>query len=70
MSKKNKLPVASTEPVNPAPNTEKDFDDRRYKAEDALRVIERAENYKKDKALMKDVKALAREKIKCLGNIK
>jgi hypothetical protein len=65
---KNKLPVAevATAPA-PAP---KDDGERKYKAEDALRCIERAEEYKRDRSLMKDVKGLARMKIKALGKIK
>lgn len=43
--------------------------EKRYKAEDALRDIERAEGHKRDKALMKDVKQVAREKIKTMKNI-
>lgn len=42
----------------------------KWKVEDALRTLEQAESYKKDKDLMKDVKQLAKNKIKCLSNIK
>lgn len=38
-------------------------EDRKWKAQDALRDIQRAESYKSDKALMKDVKALAKEQV-------
>lgn len=38
-------------------------EDRKWKAQDALRDIQRAEGYKNDKALMKDVKALAKEQV-------
>lgn len=43
--------------------------ERRYRAEDALRDLERAEGHKKDKALMSDVKKLAREKAASLKKI-
>ena len=43
--------------------------ERRYKAESALGDIERAEKHKSDKSLMKDVKKVAKEKMKCLGKI-
>lgn len=43
--------------------------ERRYRAEDALRDIERAEKHKSDKDLMKDVKACAREKMKAYGKL-
>ena len=43
--------------------------ERKWKAEDALRDIERAEGHKRDKALMADVKKLAAEKVKSLKDI-
>jgi len=63
---KAKLPIAkaSVEPVE-VDNAER----MRYRAEDALRDIERAEAHRKDKALMKSVKTLAKEKVKCLSKI-
>lgn len=42
---------------------------RRYRAEDALRDIERAKGYEKDKQLMSDVKQLANERIECLKKV-
>ena len=42
---------------------------RRYIAEDALRDIERAEKHKRDASLMKDVKAMAKEKMASLKKI-
>lgn len=64
---KKRLPIAtaSVEPVE-VDNVER----MRYRAEDALRDIERAEAHRKDKALMKSVKQLAKEKVKCLSKIK
>jgi hypothetical protein len=38
--------------------------ERKYRAEDALRDIERAEKHRSDKSLMKDVKECAKEKMK------
>lgn len=43
--------------------------ERKWKAEDALRDIERAEAHKRDKTLMNDVKKLAQEKVKSLKDI-
>lgn len=76
---KNKLPInrlptglksapeATTMPYKPS---QKDLDrERRYKAEDALRDIERAEDYRNDKQLMSDVKQLASEKIANLKKV-
>lgn len=43
--------------------------ERKYRAEDALRDIERAEGHKRDKTLMSDVKKLAKDKVKSLNKI-
>jgi hypothetical protein len=42
---------------------------RKYRAQNALRDIERAEAHKSDKGLMGDVKKLAADKIDCLKKI-
>lgn len=57
--------------VNDAPEVAKSDGDRerKWKAEDALRDIERAEGHKRDKSLMGDVKKLAKEKVNCLKKI-
>lgn len=82
MAKKSKgLPVeklGDSKPVpvkivNDAPqaSTDKSYEarERQYRAEDALRDLERAEKHKRDKALMNDVKKLAREKADSLKKI-
>lgn len=76
---KNKLPVNKlptglrSAPESTAvaykPNKQELDRERRYKAEDAMRDLERAEGHRKDKALMSDVKQLANEKIDCLKKI-
>lgn len=55
----------------PSPSSDKSYQDRerKYKAEDALRDIERAEGHKRDKSLMGDVKKLAKEKVDSLKKI-
>lgn len=65
---KNKLPVAkplSDGPVMasaPYKQTKEQQDrERRYKAEDGLRALQRADEVKADKTLMKDIKSLAKE---------
>lgn len=69
MAKKNPLPVAKAMDV-PKPAKDNEANERRrYMAEDAMRTMERAEEIKKDKGLMKDIKGLAKEKIKNLGKI-
>ena len=42
---------------------------RNWRAEDALRDIERAEKHKRDKSLMADVKKLAQDKVKSLKDL-
>ena len=55
--------------VNDAPTVAESKESRNWRAEDALRDIERAERHKSDKALMADVKKLAQEKVKSLKDI-
>lgn len=79
MAKKGKLPVEplkANKPVpvkivNDAPRETKTDEarERKWKAEDALRDLERAEAHKRDKSLMSDVKKLAREKAASLKNL-
>ncbi len=38
--------------------------ERRYRAEEGLRALQRAEEFRKDKQCMKDIKALAKEQMK------
>ncbi len=73
---KNKLPVSKSKPVpvrivhdTPEVSAKSDSHDK-WKIQDALRTIKEAEKYKTDKALMKGVKALAREETKALSKIK
>ena len=68
---KNKLPAISEgSRVHEAMESKQwEARERRYKAEDALRTIETAERHKADKGLMKDVKTMAKEKMKALGKI-
>ena len=78
MAKKG-LPVAKpkSKPIpvkivhdEPMPATARDdARERKWKAEDALRDIERAEGHKRDSALMKDVKQLAKDKMNSLKKI-
>lgn len=66
-----KMPVArASEAVEIKPDPGHEVRERKYRAEDALRTIEQAEKCKSDKGLMRDVKSLAKEKIKHLGKIK
>jgi len=66
-----KLPVQEAAIVQPRirPSVEDKERERKWKAEDALRDIERAEGHKKDKELMRDVKTVAREKAKTMSKI-
>jgi hypothetical protein len=77
---KSKLPVATSSasakavPVkivhdSPMETAKDESRERKWRAEDALKDIERAEGHKRDKALMKDVKACAKEKMKAYGKL-
>lgn len=71
MAKKS-LPIANAPRetgVMIKPSAEDKARERRYRAEDALRDIERAEGHKKDKNLMSDVKSLAKEKMNTMKKI-
>jgi hypothetical protein len=50
-------------------NKDSEARERRYRAEDALRDLERAKKHESDKALMADVKKLASERVKALKDI-
>lgn len=74
---KSKLPVeklkaSKSAPVpvqivdRPTAAKSDDARERKWKAEDALRDIERAERHRGDKTLMGDVKKLAKEKVDSL----
>lgn len=43
--------------------------DRKYRAEDALRTIQRADEVRRDAALMRDVKKLAKEQVRALNKV-
>lgn len=69
----SKLPTSHTATDRPEPYkpTKQELDERRrYRAEDAVRDLERAEGHKKDKDLMADVKQVCAEKIDSLKRIK
>lgn len=69
-SKSKPIPVRIVSEVSP-PSTDRGYEarERKYKAEDALRDIERAETHRRDKGLMADVKKLAKDKVDSLKKI-
>lgn len=58
-----------TDTANPSIDKDHEAERKRYRAEDALRDIERAEGHKRDKELMRDVKSVAKEKIKTMSKV-
>ena len=44
-------------------------DAKRYRAEEAMRTLMRAQDHLKDKSLMKDIKALARQHVSALSKV-
>jgi hypothetical protein len=69
MAKKSKLPVEM--PCTASYKISKgDVErERRYRAEDGLRAIQRADEVRKDKGLVKDIKALVKEQAKTASKI-
>ena len=64
MAKKTKtLPMVSDAPVAYKQTKEDRERERRYRAEDGLRTIQRAEEIKKDKQCMADIRKLATEQM-------
>lgn len=66
-SKKTRMPVESCMPARVSRDDE--ARERKYRAEDALRTMQRADEIKRDKGLVKDMKALAREQMAALGKV-
>ena len=66
---KNKLPIASTAVDMPKPSKDSTERERRWRAEDALRVAQQHESNKKDSGLMRDMKSVAKEKMKELKSV-
>lgn len=64
MAKKKRMPVESI--CATAGDKERE---RKYRAEDALRTMQRADEIKSDKGLMKDMKALAKEQMAALNKV-
>ncbi len=63
----NKLPIASASVMPTMANAAQE--DMKYKAEDALRDIQRAETHRRDAKLMEHVKKLGREKMEALKRV-
>ena len=61
------IPVQIVDTMSPkvSQSSDRDYEarERKYRAEDALRDLERAEKHRSDKTLMKDVKSLAKERV-------
>ena len=66
----NRLPTtADVDQAMPNPSPRPSAEQRRWRAEDALRDIERAEGHKRDGRLMSDVKKVAAEKMENLKKV-
>ena len=70
---KNKLTSAASSAPEVAqpykPSKEDEARERKYRAEDAIRTLTRAEEIKGDKGLMRDVKAHASKQAEHMGKI-
>lgn len=78
MAKKTALSKVAQKPVpvkivsDCVPSTNKAYEDRekKWRAEDDLRALQRAEEIRRDKSRMSEVKKCANEQMKALKNIK
>ncbi len=64
-----KVPSGSLADLPMKPDAEVQAQMRRQKAEDALHTLSRAEEHRKDRGLMKDVKRLAKERMNRYSNL-
>lgn len=67
MKKKSRMPVESL--GSAVPTASDKARERRYQVQDALGTMQRAEEIRKDKALMTDIKKLAKEQVKALSSV-
>lgn len=63
---KHKLPVTMPT-VDYAPTAADKERQRKYAAEDGLKALQRADEVRRDKGLMKDVQALAKQQLKAVS---
>lgn len=70
MAKEPKKGAAKAPGVSTAAIGISDPDGRKYRAEDALRTLARAEEIRRDGALMRDVETCRRDKMRDLASIK
>lgn len=68
MAKKKSLPVA-TGPIAYKPSKADIERERGYRAESAIRTLKEADSIKKDKALMRDCKAYAKQQAKIVDKM-
>ena len=66
-SKKTKMPVEAL--GSSVPTASDKARQRRYEIEDGLRTMQRAEEIRKDKSLVKDIKTLAKEQMNALSKV-
>lgn len=70
MAKKSKITKMPVEALGSGVPTASDkARERRYQIEDGLRTMQHAEEIKKDKGLMKDIRCLAKEQMSALGKV-
>lgn len=65
-----KMTAKAGEPKAPKGYDPSRDDERKWRAEDALRALERAEEVRRDKSLMRDVEACRQDKMRKLADIK
>lgn len=69
MAKKSKARMPVEALGSGVPTASDKARERRYQVESALSTMQRAEEIKRDKGLMKDIKCLAKEQMSALGKV-
>lgn len=60
---------SSSRTPSKAPSNTLGYDEKKYRTEDAMRTLMRAEELKKDRGLMRDVEAMAKEQAQKLSGL-
>lgn len=69
MAKKSKARMPVEALGSGVPTASDKARERRYQIEDGLRTMQHAEEIKKDKGLMKDIRCLAKEQMQSLAKV-
>lgn len=69
MANKKSSPMNDSPTIGGRSRSDMDAMEKKYRAEDALRTLTRADEIRRDTGLMRDVKAHAKNQIKTVGRV-